>query len=33
MVRLQRLYAVMFTLAVAGALLFNTVAFAVNDPK
>ena len=33
MVRFQRIYAVMFSLAVTGALLFSTVAFAVNDPK
>jgi hypothetical protein len=31
--RFQRLYAVMFTLTVTGALLMSTVVFAVNDPK
>jgi hypothetical protein len=33
MLRFQKLYAVMFCLAVSGALLVSTAAFAVNDPK
>jgi hypothetical protein len=33
MTRLQKTWALLFTLAVTCSLLFSSVAFAINDPK